>query len=182
MKVWPHTCRIFPIFNPLIISPMVRRILLVLIFSIFIISCKSKSDVQQNDRLPKDVALQPERDYSDSPSEIDIEKDRERLRVIRAEIEEKIAEVRCSNPLEWRISPLGSKPCGGPASFIAYPIELEEELLPKISDFNQRSSSFNLKYGILSDCSVTPAPSGVECNGGKAELVYNSESSIRSTM
>lgn len=161
---------------------MVQRILFVLLLSFMVFSCKSKSDLEQSDRLPKDVALQPERDYSGEQSDMNIEKDRERLRAIRAEIEEKIAGIRCSDPLEWRISPLGSKPCGGPASFIAYPIELEEELLPKISDFNQRSSSFNLKYGILSDCSVTPAPSGVECEAGKAVLIYSSGGSTRSTI
>lgn len=150
-------------------KPLLFSFLLVLSLS----ACKSKAEIEKRERLPKDVALQPERDYSKEGNDFDMEKDRERLSQLRSEIQALIDEVSCSDAEKWRISPLGSKPCGGPAAFIAYPIEKEDEILPKISDFNQRSSSFNLKYGILSDCSVTPAPSSVRCEGGKPELVYD---------
>lgn len=148
-----------------------NRIAFFLLLTLFLSGCKSKDSAQKQERLPKDVALMPERDYTDK-EDMDIERDRGFLRGLKASIAEQIASVKCSDPLEWRVSPLGSKACGGPASFIAYPIELEEELLPQISKYNQASSSFNLKYGIISDCSVTQPPAGIRCEEGVATLYY----------
>lgn len=148
-----------------------NRLSFLLLIVLFLSGCKSKNAAQNEERLPKDVALMPERDYTDK-EDLDIERDRGFLRDLKNIIEDKIASVNCSDPTEWRVSPLGSKACGGPASFIAYPIELEEELLPQISKYNQASSSFNLKYGIISDCSVTQAPAGIRCEGGVATLFY----------
>ncbi len=143
-------------------------------FAIFALSaCKSKKVMEVTDRLPKDIALMPERDYSSKNGE-ERAKDEENMQKLRTEIEHKIATINCNNPNDWRISPLGSKPCGGPASFIAYPIKIEEEVLPKITEFNRQSSAFNLKYGIVSDCAVVPAPSGVKCENGKAVLLPSS--------
>ncbi len=148
-----------------------NRIALFLMLLVLVFACKSKDLAQTDDHLPKDVALMPERDYSNK-TDLDIERDRGYLNELKQKITEQIALVSCSDPLEWRLSPLGSKACGGPASFIAYPIELEEVLLPQISKYNQESSSFNLKYGIISDCSVTEAPSGIRCENGVATLTY----------
>ncbi|MHA6696948.1 hypothetical protein [Chryseobacterium sp. A301] len=148
-----------------------NRIASFLLLSLFLLGCKTKDVAQDQERLPKDVALMPERDYTDK-EDMDIERDRGYLTELRASIAEQISSVKCSDPLQWRVSPLGSKACGGPASFIAYPIELEEELLPQISTYNQASSSFNLKYGIISDCSVTQAPAGIRCEEGVATLYY----------
>lgn len=142
--------------------------------SLLMVSCGSrKAKKNADENLPKDVALMPDRDYTKKGSG-DIEKDRESIRLLREEIFTMLENVRCTNPDDWRISPLGSKACGGPASFIAYPIEIETVVLPKITEFNKASSNFNLKYGIISDCAVTPAPSDVQCENGKAVLVYDS--------
>lgn len=148
-----------------------NRIPFFLLLFVFLSGCKSKNAAQNEERLPKDVALMPERDYTDK-EDMDIERDRGFLRELKTSIADQIASVKCTDAAEWRVSPLGSKACGGPASFIAYPIELEEELLPQISKYNQASSIFNLKYGIISDCSVTQAPAGIRCEGGVATLYY----------
>lgn len=145
----------------------------IVLFSLMVLSvsaCKSKPALEITDRLPKDIALKPER----QPNTLEEQRqhDMETMQKIRTEIDDLILSVNCTNTDDWRISPFGSKACGGPASFLAYPISLEEKILPKIVEFNRRSSEYNLKYGIISDCAVTPAPSGLRCENGTAVLVY----------
>lgn len=130
-------------------------------------ACKSKKNVKVDDTLPKHISQKESRPVSQT-------KDREHLESLREEIEKIIASETCTNTDEWRISPFGSKPCGGPSSYIAYPKNHEEELLPKISEYNAQSSAFNQKYGLMSDCAVVPAPSGIRCENGKAVLVGGS--------
>lgn len=148
-----------------------KKAVFIFIATLFLSACKSKKVMEITDRLPKDVALMPERDYS-GKGDAERKKDEENMQKLRVEIEDEIAKINCTNADDWRISPLGSKPCGGPAAFIAYPVKAEEELLPKITEFNRQSSAFNLKYGLISDCAVTPAPTGVRCESGKAVLLY----------
>lgn len=148
-----------------------KKTVFILIATISLSACKSKKVMEITDRLPKDVALMPERDYS-SKGDAERKKDEENMQKLRVEIADEIAKINCSNADDWRISPFGSKPCGGPAAFIAYPVKAEEELLPKITEFNRQSSAFNLKYGLISDCDVTPAPTGVRCENGTAVLLY----------
>lgn len=150
-----------------------KKIGWLLMIILLVTGCKSKKNIlEEENRLPKDVALAPVRDYS-SKSEVSRKRDEAAMNQLRKEIENLIAETICTNPEDWRISPLGSKPCGGPAFFLAYPIKIEDEILPKITEYNRRSSDYNLKYGIISDCAVTPAPSDVVCESGKAKLVYD---------
>lgn len=147
-----------------------KKSIFILIALVSLSACKSKKVLEIQDRLPKDIALMPERDYS-SKSEEERRKDEENMQKLRASIDELISSVNCTNPDDWRISPLGSKACGGPASFIAYPIKLEEDILPQITEYNRQSSAYNLKYGIVSDCAVTPAPAGIRCENGKPVLI-----------
>lgn len=148
-----------------------KKTVFILIATLSLSACKSKKVMEITDRLPKDVALMPERDYS-SKGDAERKKDEENMQKLKVEIADEIAKINCSNSDDWRISPFGSKPCGGPAAFIAYPVKAEEELLPKITEFNRQSSAFNLKYGLISDCAVTPAPTGVRCESGTAVLLY----------
>lgn len=152
-----------------------KKTVLICFALISLSACKSKKVMEVTDRLPKDVALMPERDYSSKNGD-ERKKDEENMQKLKTEIEDLIAKESCSNPNDWRISPLGSKACGGPAAFIAYPIKQEEDILPKITEYNRQSSAYNLKYGIVSDCAVTPAPTGIKCENGKAVLIAGSGS------
>lgn len=137
-------------------------------------ACKSKKTAEQSEQLPKDIAEMPERDYSEGLAQ-ERERDQKALGIAREEIEALISSTSCSDAAGWRTAALGSKPCGGPATFIAYPISLEEELLEKITRYNKQSSEFNLKYGLISDCAVVAPPAGVRCENGKPVLFYQSE-------
>lgn len=141
-----------------------KIILLISIILLGIISCKSKKINLET--LPKDIALK--KSLNENYPE-----DSATLNSLQVEIVNMIAEKTCEDASQWKISPMGSKPCGGPAYFIAYPKELEEELLPKIKTYSIQESGFNEKYGIVSNCVMEIEPAGIACENGKAVFVEN---------
>lgn len=151
-------------------SKIVLMVLAVLVFQ----SCGSRKTIQERSNLPKDISQMPKRN---PVATVDSERkiDENNMLKLRTEIENLINEEHCTDAKDWRISPLGSKACGGPASYIAYPIKLEREILPKITEFNRQSSAYNLEYGAMSDCAVTASPTKIVCESGRAVLVYSEE-------
>ena len=137
-----------------------KKAVLALVISSAIIGCKSKK--VQN--LPKDIALKP-------PHEKQIDADREAIAGLKKNIDSLANSVICTDPAEWRISPIGSKPCGGPAAYMAYPIKVEKEILPEIEEYTHQQADFNRRNRLMSDCAIVPAPSGIKCEGGKAVLI-----------
>lgn len=140
------------------------------IFGLIAVSACTTRKAPQN--LPKDVALKPAHEQ-----QIDVE--RENLKDLRTQIDSLANSVACTDVAEWRISPLGSKPCGGPASYLAYPIKLEDQILPKIQQYTQQQSDFNRKNKLVSDCAITPMPSGIRCENGKAVLIKSGSAEAR---
>lgn len=79
----------------------------------------------------------------------------------------------CSNSDIWTYTPIGAKACGGPAGYIAYPSIIDSnEFMLKVNFYTAQQDTYNTKWGVVSDCSVPPPPTGVECVDGKAVLVY----------
>lgn len=144
-----------------------------LLYAFFLVACQSQKVMVLKDRLPKDISVMLERRAMEK--EAQRKRDREAMQQIHQELQIQILSVPCTEASDWRISVFGSKSCGGPAAFIAYPVQLEDEVLLKISDYNRRSSAYNLKYGIVDDCEVEPAPSSVECREQRPIFVYESK-------
>ncbi len=79
----------------------------------------------------------------------------------------------CQRSSGWGITPVGSKPCGGPWTYLAYWLETDVDcLMKKIKYYNQQQSIYNTKYGVGSDCSVPPVPKAVSCESGLPVFVY----------
>ncbi|MCE3076759.1 hypothetical protein [Chryseobacterium gwangjuense] len=131
--------------------------------SLFAVSCKTVVNDEAN--LPKDISERPADENSQKY-------DQARLDKIKSSIEEDIAKEECTNAADWTFSPIGSKACGGPISYIAYPKKIESTLLPKIELYKNVMSEYNKKYNITSDCMMAAEPTGVKCENGKAVLVY----------
>lgn len=140
-----------------------KNISVILGLLLILMACGAKKDIDP-ETLPKDIALKSENNFAQV-------EDNEKLRALLAEIEAQINSQPCTDPNQWRISPIGAKPCGGPSSYLAYPVRLEEEILPKIANFTQLKATFNKKYGLMSDCAIVPEPSAIRCEKGKAVLV-----------
>lgn len=140
------------------------------VFTLF--SCKAKKADKEPETLPKDIALKPDNNYSQ-------QLDRERLAVLVKEIDSLAGSEICTDASEWRSSPIGAKPCGGPSSYIAYPIKMEDEILAKIKEFTAQQDAFNKKYQLMSDCAMVPPPAGIRCENGKAVLVKSDVEAVQ---
>lgn len=157
---------------------------------ILLISCGANKKLQEN--LPIDIAMRPLKDSllisrkdsitaNNNVARAESSRQRrdslvsvERLNQLKQQIDSLISTKTCTDASQWRISPLGAKPCGGPSSYIAYPKELEESILPKITMYNLQNSEYNRQNRLISDCSVIESPSGIQCENGKAVLLYGS--------
>lgn len=128
-------------------------------------SCKAKVDPNSN--LPKDIAERPADESSQKYDQAQLDK-------LKAEIEAVISKEKCTGATtnEWKTAAMGTKACGGPKYYIAYPVKFEAQILPKIEDYNKKEDEFNKKYAITSDCMLVTPPTSIKCVNGKAELTY----------
>ena len=145
-----------------------RKTSAIFAIALLFVGCKSKKAAEN---LPKDIALKPVYESTD--------KDLIYMQSLRKEIDERIVSETCTDPALWRISAIGSKPCGGPSAYIAYPIKFEDELLPKIKRYSQLQSDYNRKKGLMSDCALVSQPAGIVCRNGKAELISTTSSAAK---
>lgn len=99
------------------------------------------------------------------------EEEMQRLQQLRTELFELAESVTCENSSEWDFVGIGAKACGGFSEYIAYPKSIDG-FLEKASDYTAQSDAFNKKWGIISDCAITPVPRGIVCDDGKAYLLY----------
>ena len=79
----------------------------------------------------------------------------------------------CTNSQEWDFAPIGSKACGGNTGYIVYSKKINSaEFLDKVKKYTDAQSSFNKKWGVISDCSIAIRPTGIGCIDGKPKLIY----------
>lgn len=83
-----------------------------------------------------------------------------RLERMRAEILQMVADTRCDGPDECRAIAFGSKPCGGPWTYLIYSkARVDSALLAqKVAAYNAFEDEINRKYARTSDCGVPPRP------------------------
>lgn len=162
-KQFPETC--FAHNYSLI---MKKKLFITTFLSIFLlaifVSCKSTSNLDDS-TLPKDISERPSDENSKKYDEALLDE-------LRNDIESIISKENCTKSSEWTFSAMGSKACGGPTKYIAYPRKLENIIKPKISNYTQKMSEYNKKYNITSDCMMTAEPTGVRCDNGNAVLTY----------
>lgn len=141
---------------------------------VVLFSCKTRIDP---DTLPKDFSLKPkiENKKDSLNGKTDLIKNNDitekRIQDLRNEIEDLINSVACTHPDEWRISPIGAKPCGGPAKYIAYPKSKENIILEKIHTYTSEQDKYNKANGLTSDCSMVLPPSKILCKNGHPILI-----------
>ena len=95
-------------------------------------------------------------------------------------LNQKLAEIvsianssNCTDASLWEISPIGAKACGGPTGYIAYSNTINEvEFLNLVANYTEEQNQFNLKWGVLSDCSVPTMPIGVTCIDNQPVFIY----------
>ncbi len=81
----------------------------------------------------------------------------------------------CNDKTECDAIAFGSKPCGGPWSYLVYSNSIDTDLLKsKVEEFNKMQKEYNTKHGIMSDCAVVMPPSDIICEDNKCKAVDNS--------
>jgi hypothetical protein len=81
--------------------------------------------------------------------------------------------VACNNSSDWAYTSFGSKPCGGPSGYIAYPNSINRvEFLALVEQYRQATEVYNQNWGLISDCAIMIAPKDIVCEDGKPVLVY----------
>ncbi|MCW3160051.1 hypothetical protein [Chryseobacterium oryctis] len=144
------------------------RTLLLLASILFIISsCSSVKKTEINENLPKDISERPADEDSKKYDQASLDK-------VKADIESTLRKEKCTEATigDWKYAAMGSQPCGGPKSYIAYPSKLEETILPILELYNNKEKEFNKKYDITSDCIVVEEPIKIRCINEKAELIF----------
>lgn len=67
---------------------------------------------------------------------------------------------------------LGSKPCGGPWEYIAYPSNINETILTEmVKEYNQMENNYNIQNGLISDCAMVMPPNEVNCVNGICKII-----------
>lgn len=127
-------------------------------------SCFTSKNVDM-ENLPKDISEKP---LDENAQKYDLAI----LDQLKTSIDTEIKKESCKSAADWAISPLGTKPCGGPESYIAYPKSRANSLLPKIEEYTQKISDYNKKYSITSDCMIPEEPKAIVCKEGVAEFIY----------
>jgi hypothetical protein len=81
--------------------------------------------------------------------------------------------VPCTNSAEWKITPMGSKACGGPTQYIAYHQSVESRFLGLVKQYTELQAEYNKKNNIVSDCALVAEPRGIVCENGKPVFIGN---------
>jgi hypothetical protein len=93
--------------------------------------------------------------------------DSERLKELRTLIDREIGTPRANQPSQCKLIGFGSKPCGGPWSYLVYSTRNTDEfrLRQLVSQFNQFQKKINQESKIYSTCTLTPVPEVHLING-----------------
>ena len=106
-------------------------------------------------------------------SEISQEQELKELNDLKNDIELLIAEGTCNENTNCDFIAFGSKPCGGPWSYLIFSTSINVDLLKeKVATYNQKESIYNNTWGIISDCMAVSQPTSIKCINGKCTAIY----------
>jgi hypothetical protein len=101
------------------------------------------------------------------------EREAEELSILKQSIEDLASQSVCNESTECAYIAFGSKPCGGPWSYLVYSTSINtEELLSLVEDYNQKEALYNTTWGISSDCTIVNPPTSVKCENNTCIAVY----------
>jgi len=101
------------------------------------------------------------------------EQEQEELAQLKHLIEDLTSESICNQSTECKYIAFGSKPCGGPWSYLIYSTSINtDQLEDMVSIYNQKENAFNIKYNVVSDCSLAIPPSELSCENNQCIAIY----------
>ena len=106
-------------------------------------------------------------------SEPTFEEEQVELNNLKSEIEDLANTSVCNETSECKSIGLGSKPCGGPWSYLIYSTSIDtEQLAQMVANYNQLEAEFNTRWGMVSDCAIVNPPLSVNCENNTCVAVY----------
>ena len=73
---------------------------------------------------------------------------------------------------ECKVIAFGSKPCGGPWSYLVYSTSIDEERLEAlVESYNIYEQDYNMACDVASDCMFVTEPTELTCEDGKCVIV-----------
>lgn len=124
-----------------------------------------------SERLPPEPLVEPIDPQTNPVAAVKARKqqmaEQTNLPAMRAEILALVGDAKADNIAQCRVVGFGSKPCGGPASYIALSTKEgnESHIMALISKYNAAVKSENDRLGLMSDCAVVPKPAVILENG-----------------
>jgi len=80
----------------------------------------------------------------------------------------------CEDPAQWSYTPYGSKACGGPQGYLAYPLTIDvDRFLNLVEQYRQAENQYNIDFNIASPCDAPLEPTGVDCVDQLPVLLYD---------
>lgn len=139
-----------------------KNLFFLVFVAIISFSCKPTNTI---DNLPKPL---PERPKDNSGNGNLTQQESDEMQNLKSEILALSQSEKCSNATDWKSVGLGVKACGGPVEYIAYSNKIDEaKFLEKVNLYNQKSTEYNKKYNLVSDCMLVIQPENIVCENGK---------------
>lgn len=126
------------------------RYIIILLLPLFLLSTKCEDDIELSQEEEQTV-----------------------LTELLTKIETLAAQSECNETTSCKYIALGSKPCGGPWSYLVYSTSIDEEMLIlQVKQYNEKQADYNKKWGIFSDCMFVSPPKEVTCENNTCIAIY----------
>jgi hypothetical protein len=97
---------------------------------------------------------------------------KEELQTKKEEIQNYINSFSCSETLGCGYIAFGSKPCGGPTSYLLFSKAVDiVQLEQMVKNYNEMEELFNKQTNAISDCMYLSPPNEVKCINGVCTIV-----------
>ena len=96
----------------------------------------------------------------------------EQLEAKKTVIENYINTFSCSESLGCNYIAFGSKPCGGPRTYLVFSNSINlTQLQEMVAEFNEMDHLRNIQTNAVSDCSVPLPPNEIGCVNGVCTII-----------
>ncbi len=108
----------------------------------------------------------------DDPLPLSCEEQINMLQDLSDQIDALIESSNCNDASECRAIAFGSKPCGGPWSYLIYSTTIDTlQLQSLVEEYNEIETNYNTDCGGVSDCAFVLPPEELACEDGQCVIV-----------
>jgi len=94
------------------------------------------------------------------------------LETKKQEIQNYINSFSCSESLGCGFIAFGSKPCGGPRTYLLFSNKVDQSKLQKmVNEYNEMDELYNIQTNAISDCMYVSPPTEVKCVNGVCTII-----------